>query len=185
MEILAGRVHRDARRGGAGVPAEDEPLAAAASGPTQRRFDLALTEARRGFDEQASQFTKMRTTVGGLLGYGGVASSVLVVAPGAAPGPNARLLLYVAASTFSLLAIIAVYVLLPVKVIPGADVQKLVGWADAGDDPDAMSRDLALHYETAYQTNKKALDRRTAATTLALATFAATVIVLVIRLTGA
>lgn len=147
-------------------------------------FELALVEARRGFDEQASQFTKVRATAGNLMGYGGVASSVLVVAPGPNPGPNAALLLSWAAGAFCLLAVATVYVLWPATVIPGVDVRELVTWADAGDEAGSISRDLALHYESAYQTNRKELRRRTTATMCALVLFSTTIVLLAIRLTG-
>lgn len=152
--------------------------------PQDDRFALALEEARRGFDEQSGQFAKTRSTVGGLVAYGGVASSVLVVAPASTMGEHATSLLYAAASLFCLLAVVATYVLWPAKIVPGPDVRQLVVWADEGDTSTEMMRNLALHYDTVYQTNKTIVRRRNTAAMVALILFALTVLILAIRLTG-
>jgi len=41
------------------------------------RYLIAMDEARRGFDEQAQQIGRIRSTMGSLLGYSGVAVSVV------------------------------------------------------------------------------------------------------------
>ncbi|HBX80739.1 MAG TPA: hypothetical protein DEG88_15315 [Propionibacteriaceae bacterium] len=152
--------------------------------PDPGAFDLALTEARRGFDDLASQFSKLRATAGSLLGFTGVAFSILVGAPGKPLGPWAELLLGLAAATSSGVVLAAALVLKPVKIIPGPDVDQLVRWADQGDTRDAMARNLALTYERAYRDNRRKLVIVTRIHMGALAAFAITVLLLVLRMTG-
>lgn len=152
--------------------------------PNEGRFDLALIEARRGFDEQFAQLGKLRTNVGGFLGYGGVAFSALIIAPGQAKGPTAPILLGCAVGTFVLMALAAAWVFSPATLIPGVNVPDVVTWADSGMPTATMTRDLALHYESAYQANKKQLVRRTHVSMAALGLFSITIILLGIRLTG-
>ena len=156
------------------------PIAAAPAG----RYSAALVEARRGFDAQAEQLGKIRATAGGLLGYGGVAFSVLVVTPGTLIGPNEQTVLVVSVVLFGLLSLVAVWAMWPVKLIPGTNSTHVVGWADAGDDPDKVDRELALHYESAYEANSGKLASRNRALMSSLVLFTTTIILLVVRLLG-
>jgi len=148
------------------------------------RYDLALIEARRGFDEQATQMTRVRTTMTGLLASGGVTFSVLVIATGQSTGANQHGLLIAAAVAFGILAICVVVGAWPRKVTPGVRPVDLIVWADEGDLPDTAARNLALHYEGAYEANKKQLDRLTHLHMVCLLMFALTIVILTTRLIG-
>lgn len=148
------------------------------------RYDLALTEARRGFDEQATQMTRVRTTMTGLLASGGVTFSVLVIATGQSNGANQHELLIAAAVAFGILAICVVVGGWPRKVTPGVRPHDLIAWADEGDPPDTAARSLAHYYEEAYKTNKKQLDRLTHLHMVCLSMFALTIVILTARLIG-
>lgn len=149
------------------------------------RYDLALTEARRSFDEQATQPARVRTAVGNLLAAGGIAFSVLVIAPGQIVGSLERPLLIAAAATFGLLAICAIIASLPIKLTPGVRATDLITWADEGDTAETATRNLAYHYNGAYASNKQKIDRLAYIHMACLALFGATIVILTVRLIGA
>lgn len=150
-----------------------------------RKYDLALAEARRSFDEQATQLGRVRSAMTGLLASGGIAFSVLVIAPGQIAGPHARPLLLAAAVTFGLLAIGVVAGTAPVKITPGVRAIDLIRWADEGDTTETSTRNLAHHYDDAYAANKKKIDRLVYIHMACLALFGATILILTVRLMGA
>lgn len=155
------------------------------AGPSHAgRYGAALAEARRGFDEQADQFGRIRTAAGSFLGYGGVAFSVLV-ASGTPVGSSGPCLLLAAVVLFSVLAGVAAWLMLPVKRVPGVDAARVVGWADDGETPDGIDRDLALHLAKAYEDSTPKLSVRNRALVACTVLFAVTVILLVARLIGA
>lgn len=153
------------------------------SGPG--KYDLALLEARRGFDEQAAQAGRGRAAMSGLLASAGIAFSVLVVAPGQIVGPHERPLLVAAAIAFALLATGVVVGTLPIKVTPGVRATDLITWADEGDRPETSARTLAYYYNEAYTANRKKIDRLAFIHMGCLALFAVTIVILIIRLMGA
>lgn len=149
------------------------------------KYDLALLEARRSFDEQAAQVGRGRAAMSGLLASGGIAFSVLVVAPGQIVGPHEQSLLVAAAVAFALLAIGVVVGTVPIKVTPGVRATDLITWADEGDRPETSTRTLAYYYNEAYTANKKKIDRLAFIHMACLALFAATIVILTVRLMGA
>lgn len=163
-----------------------EPAEASAPAiPASRKsYAVALDEARRGFDSQAAQFGRVRASVGALLGYGGVAFSVLVVASGESASLLGRWLLIGAAGCFALLAMVAVWAMWPARVIPGPDPTQVVAWIDGGFEADQVDRDLALHYDNAYARNAKVLRSRNVGAIAALLLFAVMILLLVARLIG-
>jgi hypothetical protein len=155
------------------------------SNHSDSKYDLALAEARRSFDEQATQLTRVRTALASLLAFGGIAFSVLVIAPGQIVGPHERLLLIAAAAAFGLLAIGAVVGSLPIKITPGVRATDLITWADDGDTREESSRNLAYYYNEAYAANKQKIDRFAYIHMVCLGLFGATILILTVRMMGA
>lgn len=170
-------------------PAELMPDATPPDTPTVEgghgKYDLALQEARRSFDEQAAQVGRGRAAMSGLLASGGIAFSVLVVAPGQIVGPHERPLLVAAAIAFALLAIGVVLGTLPIRITPGVRATDLITWADEADPPETSTRTLAYYYNEAYTANKKKIDRLAFIHMACLALLAATIVILTVRLMGA
>lgn len=165
-----------------------EPATEQAAPPSNHRdgkYDLALSEARRSFDEQATQLARVRTAMASLLASGGIAFSVLVIAPGQIVGPHERPLLVAAAATFGLLAVGVVIGSLPIKITPGVRATDLITWADEGDTAETSTRNLAYHYNEAYAANKQKIDRLAYLHMVCLALFGATIVTLTVRLMGA
>jgi len=149
------------------------------------QYAIALVEARRTFDEQAGQFSRARSAMGSLLGYGGVCFSVLVVAPGQLAGPNQRALLITASFTFVALCLFVAAGLWPRKVEAGASPKKLIGWIDVDEaTPDEATRNLAEHLDNAYERNAEVLRVTTRLNMASIACFSLTIILLTLRLIG-
>lgn len=151
----------------------------------QGKYDMALTEARRSFDEQATQLGRVRGAMTSLLASAGIAFSVLVIAPGHLASPYQGPLLVTAAITFALLAIGVVIGALPIKITPGVRPTDLITWADEGDSVESSTRGLAYHYNEAYTANKKKIDRLAYIHMVCLTLFALTIVILTVRLMGA
>lgn len=160
----------------ASLPSSPDPTA-------DGRYDIALEEGRRSLNDQLAQIGKIRSVAGSLLGFGGVAFSVLAVTPNP-HSEGQRWLLVTAVILFAALATVTVWNMWPVALIPGAKSSDIVGWIDQDGKSDDAARNLALHYDTAYQKNQDKLTRHNTATMWALGLFSATIVVLVIRLIG-
>lgn len=152
---------------------------------TPGRYSFALDEARRTFDDQASQFGKARSAMGALLGHGGVSFSVLVIAPGQLTSANQKALLVAAGISFVTLCLVAAIGMWPRNVVPGASPSKLVDWVDR-DDASAgeIARNLALHLDHGYASNAAKLKVTTRCNMACVTFFSLTIILLMIRLVG-
>lgn len=148
------------------------------------KYVLALDEARRGLDRQATDLANLRTRTTSLLGIGGTLVSVL---GGLAirEGGDLRCTTYAAILSFVGLALLSVWVLAPRKVTFTHDPQAIV---DAIDVPDADADDAVAHLATQmgtqYDENKKVLDRLAQLYTAAASIFVIEVVTLLLDLRG-
>lgn len=147
------------------------------------RYDLALQEARRGFDEQAAHLSQMRGRVPALAGFGSVTFSVLVAVGSAAESQIGTVLLSGATAAFVAMILCCIGVLWPRKVVPSALPHVLVEWAETpAVTADEMTKQLASRIGTAYNTNKPQLEQVTRLFMVALGSFATAVLLLSLRL---
>jgi predicted nucleotidyltransferase len=151
---------------------------------TEKDYSLALTEARRRFDGLEEQLHRIRSIASSLLGFAAVAFTLLTTASGQIAGKPGTALLIVATGLFAALAFVVVWVVWPVKLIPGVDAWKLVGWTDRGDSSSSSERELAVRYDEALGENAKKISQRYRGQMLALILFGSLIVVLVIRLIG-
>ncbi|MFJ9390258.1 hypothetical protein ACIRON_15640 [Nocardioides sp. NPDC101246] len=148
------------------------------------KYALALEEARRGLDRQATDFANLRTRTTSLLGIGGTLVSVL---GGLAirSGGELRCTTYAAILSFVALALLSVWVLAPRKVTFTHDPKAII---TAIDVPDAEEDDAVAHLAeqmgTQYDDNKKVLDRLAQLYTIAASVFVIEVFTLLLDLRG-
>ena len=124
------------------------------------RYELALDEARRALDKQASDLMSLRERSSGLVGIGGLAAAFL---GGLAIRNEEPLSAWTVAgaASFATLLVIAVVALWPRQFVFTQHADQLVTWADEGDDPADMDRNLALHMTNHFDANATRLDRLT------------------------
>lgn len=120
----------------------------------QGRFGLAVEEARRAFDQQAADMTRVRDRAISLLTIGGLAATFI---GGLAATDNAPLTgwTWAAVAVFVVMTVACIWVIWPKDVKVAFFPHKLVEWAeDDAVTPDDMDRDLALRLEAFYDENK-------------------------------
>jgi hypothetical protein len=121
---------------------------------------LALDEARDAIDQQKGDLASIRNRAAALIGVGGLAASFFAgLANRDHPDVNAWL--WVAVVAFAALAGFCVLVLIPRTITFQIAASEVVGWADEGDDPTKIARNLALHRDDSRSENQKVLDRLT------------------------
>jgi hypothetical protein len=151
------------------------------------RYLIAVDEARRGFDEQAEQLGRIRSMMGSLLGYSGVAVSVVGALYGgiAAPSDLSEAAVRVAVAAFIANAFVVAAALWTVKFVPGIKARELVSWADGGASADAIARDVALRTEEALERNRGYMKPLAVLQPCSVVLFGITVVALAVRLIGA
>lgn len=148
-----------------------------------RRYELALHEARRAVDRQASDVQSLRERTTSLVGIGALAAAFI---GGLAIRDDARLSVwtYLAAAAFGLLIAIAVYTQWPRRLTFTHYADQLVTWADEGDAVADMERDLALHMNRHHAANARRLDWLIRAYVAALVLLVFELVFLIVDLRG-
>ena len=122
-------------------------------------YTLALEEARRGFDQLATEVSDVRNRAASLLGMGGLAASLLA----GFTLRNEETLTgwaWLAVAAFVVLAVLCALVFWRRRFHVSQHASVLVQWAEhhGASQPD-MERDLALWLGKKYDENRVSVDR--------------------------
>jgi len=149
-----------------------------------QRYELALTEARRGIDGQREDLAGVRDRASGLLAVAGL-SAAFIGGLSIRDGADLSNWTIVAAVAFTGLVVVASFVLWPRKFTFALNAEILVAWANQeAATTSEMDRRLAEHLTNHYDKNEKAVRWLFRAYTAGIVLLAVEIAALLIDLRG-
>jgi hypothetical protein len=120
-------------------------------------YELAYTEAVRGIQAQSDSLRSTRDRAGTILGVATIVSAVIVATP------NRNLSTAVAVVALVAVAVLCLWVVLPVTTRTTTDIHKLLAVNIEGSPPDTIAevhRSLAYYMQIDWRQNETKLVRR-------------------------